>query len=183
MTEVVKGMATHQRLIALLTQKDAQYRVVSHEAVGKCEAVSEIRGTALGQGAKALVCKVKGNGVKQHVLAILAADQQADLDQLAKHIGGLRASLASPAEVDALTGCVFGAIPPFSFHPELKLVADPLLFERFDEIAFNAGVLTKSVILNTADYLRIAQPELITFRKMQQSDLNFPVQESAPKAQ
>lgn len=96
MTEVVKGMATHQRLIALLTQKDAQYRVVSHEAVGKCEAVSEIRGTALGQGAKALVCKVKGNGVKQHVLAILAADQQADLDQLAKHIGGLRASLASP---------------------------------------------------------------------------------------
>ncbi|EPZ3420884.1 mischarged aminoacyl-tRNA deacylase, partial [Shigella sonnei] len=83
---------------------------------------SEIRGTALGQGAKALVCKVKGNGVNQHVLAILAADQQADLSQLASHIGGLRASLASPAEVDELTGCVFGAIPPFSFHPKLKLV-------------------------------------------------------------
>lgn len=65
----------------------------------------------LGRGAKALVCKVKGNGVNQHVLAILAADQQADLSQLASHIGGLRASLASPAEVDELTGCVFGAIP------------------------------------------------------------------------
>ncbi len=61
--------------------------------------------------------------------------------QLASHLGGLRASLASPAEVDMLTGCVFGAIPPFSFHPNLKLVADPLLFERFDEIAFNAGLL------------------------------------------
>ncbi len=63
MTEVAKGVATHQRLVALLTQENARYRVVNHEAVGKCEAVSEIRGTALGQGAKALVCKVKGNGV------------------------------------------------------------------------------------------------------------------------
>ncbi len=74
---------------------------------------------------------------------ILSADQQANLAELANHLGGLRASLASPAEVDALTGCVFGLSPLFSFHPNLKLVADPLLFERFNEIAFNAGVLEK----------------------------------------
>lgn len=165
MSEEVKGTTTHQRLIALLSEQGAQYRVVEHEATGKCEAVSEIRGTDLGQGAKALVCKVKGNGVKQHVLAILAADQQADLSQLASHFGGSKASLASPAEVDDLTACVFGAIPPFSFHPSLALVADPLLFERFDEIAFNAGLLEKSVIMSSKDYLRIAQPELVAFRR------------------
>lgn len=166
MSEVVKGVLTHQRLVDLLSLEGARYRVINHEAVGKCEAVSEIRGTALGQGAKALVCKVKGNGVNQHVLAILPADQQADLSRLAAFFGGLRASLASPAEVDALTGCVFGAIPPFSFHPQLKLVADPLLFERFEEIAFNAGVLDKSVVMNTADYLRIAQPTQVEFRRI-----------------
>ncbi|MDK9363679.1 YbaK/prolyl-tRNA synthetase associated domain-containing protein [Lelliottia wanjuensis] len=165
MSEAIKGTNTHQRLIALLSEQGAQYRVVEHEAVGKCEAVSEIRGTELGQGAKALVCKVKGNGVKKHILAILAADQQADLSQLASHFGGIKASLASPAEVDDLTACVFGAIPPFSFHPDLTLVADPLLFERFDEIAFNAGLLEKSVIMSSADYLRIAQPELVAFRR------------------
>ncbi|QKN35157.1 YbaK/prolyl-tRNA synthetase associated domain-containing protein [Escherichia coli] len=166
MTEMAKGSVTHQRLIALLSQEGANFRVVTHEAVGKCEAVSEIRGTALGQGAKALVCKVKGNGVNQHVLAILAADQQADLSQLASHIGGLRASLASPAEVDELTGCVFGAIPPLSASIQnSNWLPTPLLFERFDEIAFNAGMLDKSVILKTADYLRIAQPELVNFRR------------------
>lgn len=52
MTEVNKGNATHQRLISLLSEQGATYRVVSHEAVGKCEAVSEIRGTALGQEQK-----------------------------------------------------------------------------------------------------------------------------------
>ncbi len=68
MTEMAKGSVTHQRLIALLSQEGANFHVVTHEAVGNVEAVSEIRGTALGQGAKALVCKVKGNGVNQHVL-------------------------------------------------------------------------------------------------------------------
>lgn len=165
MTDDVIGTGTHQQLITLLTEQGARFRVMEHEAVEKCEAVSEIRGTDLRQGAKALVCKVKGNGVKKHVLAILAADLQADLSQLASHFGGLKASLASPAEVDALTACVFGAIPPFSFHPDLALVADPLLFERFDEIAFNAGLLEKSVIMDTQDYLRIARPELVTFHK------------------
>ena len=148
MSDEVKGTATHQQLISLLTQQGARFRVMEHEAVGKCEAVSEIRGTDLGQGAKALVCKVKGNGVKTRS-GDPAADQQADLSQLASHFGGSKASLASPAEVDHLTACVFGAIPPFSFHPDLTLVADPLLFERFDEIAFNAGLLEKSVIMDT----------------------------------
>lgn len=166
MTDDVMGTGTHQQLITLLTGQGARFRVMEHEAVGKCEAVSEIRGTDLRQGAKALVCKVKGNGVKKHVLAILAADLQADLSRLASHFGGLKASLASLAEVSTLTACVFGAIPPFSFHPDLTLVADPLLFERFDEIAFNAGLLEKSVIMDTQDYLRIARPELVTFHKV-----------------
>jgi len=165
MSEEVTGTATHNKLMTLLTEQCARFRVMEHEAVGKCEAVSELRGTALGQGAKALVCKVKGNGVKKLILAILAADRQADLSQLASHFGGLKASLASPAEVDTFTACVFGAIPPFSFHPDLTLVADPLLFERYDEIAFNAGLLEKSVIMDTQDYLRIARPELVVFRK------------------
>ena len=145
-------MTTHEKMIALLNQHHARYRVVEHPATGKCEAVAEIRGTEVGQGAKALVCHVKGNGIKQHVLAVLPADQQADLSKVAEAVGGRRASLASPEEVDALTGCVFGAIPPFSFHPDLRLVVDPLLFERYDEIAFNAGLLEKSVVLNVADY-------------------------------
>lgn len=155
--------ATFSRLTSLLDQQQARYRVVDHPKAGKSEEVAKIRGTQLGQGAKALVCHVKGNGIKQHVLAILPADQQADLGALAQSVGGTRASLASPVEVDQLTDCVFGAIPPFSFHPDLLLVADPLLFERFDELAFNAGTLERSLILNTGDYQRIAQPKLVKF--------------------
>ncbi|KJV49278.1 hypothetical protein VH86_06525 [Pantoea sp. BL1] len=154
-------MTTHEKLIALLDQHHAHYRLMEHEATGKCEAVAAIRGTEVGQGAKALVCHVKGNGIKQHVLAILPADQQADLSKVAEAVGGRRASLASPAEVDALTGCVFGAIPPFSFHPDLKLVVDPLMFERYEEIAFNAGLLEKSVVLKVDDYCALHSGNIV----------------------
>ncbi|VTR57713.1 Uncharacterized conserved protein [Serratia fonticola] len=63
--------ATFSRLTSLLDQQQARYRVVDHPKAGKSEEVAKIRGTQLGQGAKALVCHVKGNGIKQHVLAIL----------------------------------------------------------------------------------------------------------------
>ncbi|HGO5822847.1 TPA: YbaK/prolyl-tRNA synthetase associated domain-containing protein [Mannheimia haemolytica] len=156
---------TFRQLTALLDSHQARYRVVEHSSAGKSEEVAKIRGTEIGQGAKALVCKVKGNGVKQAVLAILPADYQADLTKIAEHLGGLRASLASPAEVTELTDCVFGAIPPFSFHPDLLLVAEPSLFERYAELAFNAGTLERSIILNTEDYQKIVNPVLVQFAK------------------
>ena len=145
------SVKTFEKLTALLDEHQARYRVVEHPTAGKSEEVAKIRGTELGQGAKALVCKVKGNGVKQAVLVILPADQQSDLSKVAAYLGGTKASLASPAEVDTLTDCVFGAIPPFSFHPDLLLIADPSLLSRYDELAFNAGTLERSIILNTQD--------------------------------
>lgn len=154
---------TFQQLVELLAQHQAQFRIIEHPSAGKSEEVAKIRGTAIGQGAKALVCLVKGNGVKQHVLAVLPADKQAELPKIAHALGGSRAYLASPKEVAELTDCVFGAIPPFSFHPNLRLIADPSLLARYTELAFNAGTLERSVILNTQDYARIAQPELLPF--------------------
>ncbi len=164
MSDDVIGMTTHQQLISLLTEQGARFRVIEHEAVGKCEAVSEIRGTALGQGAKALVCKVKGNGVKTR-----AGDPRRRSAGRFKPAGEPFRWAESLTRQPGGSGCAyrlrFRRHSPFSFHPDLTLVADPLLFERFDEIAFNAGLLEKSVVMDTRDYLRIARPERVTFRK------------------
>lgn len=156
---------TFQQLCCLLDENQASYRVIEHPSAGKSEEVAKIRGTEIGQGAKALVCKIKGNGVKQAVLAVLPADKQADLSKIAVYLGGTKASLASPSEVSELTDCEFGAIPPFSFHPALKLIADPSLLSRYDELAFNAGTLERSIVLKTSDYARIVQPECVDFQK------------------
>ena len=154
-----------ERLTTLFTEGGARFRVVHHPQAGQSsQSVAEIRGTELGQGAKALCCTVKGNGVKKHVLGVLPADMQADLSKLAAAaVGGRRASLASPEEVMELTGCIFGAVPPVSFHPDLELICDPTLFTRYDELAFNAGGRDVSIIISTEDFKRIVNPKTADF--------------------
>ena len=60
---------------------------------------------------------------------------------------------------------MFGAVPPVSFHPELKLVIDPMVFERYEEIAFNAGQLDASIIINAADFRQAVPHQEYSFIK------------------
>lgn len=156
------------KLTELFTKGKADFRVLHHTAGGQSSAsVAAIRGTELGQGAKALCCTVKGPGKKrQHVLAILPADMQADLPKIAEAVEGRRTNLASPAEVMEYTGCIFGAVPPVSFHPELQIIADPTLFKRYNELVFNAGQRDASIFIKTSDYQRIVNPKIWAFAKI-----------------
>lgn len=159
-----------EKLCALFDEGKARYRVVRHPACDRSsESVAKLRGTELGQGAKALVCMAKGNGVKQYVLAVLPADKQADLKKLAHSLGATRAGLASPDEVMELTGCILGAVPPVALHEKLLNVADPTLFTRYEEIAFNAGHRDVSIIINTQDFHRIVAPREIDFLRSDES--------------
>ncbi|WP_394778957.1 YbaK/prolyl-tRNA synthetase associated domain-containing protein [Undibacterium sp.] len=147
-----------ERLQQLLTEAGADFRVVEHALEGNSEKVAAVRGTEVGQGAKAMLCKLKNADFS--VMTIVPGDRRVDFKKVAAHYGLAKASLLSPEEAMAQTGCVIGAIPPFSFDAGLRLLVDPELFRRYTEIAFNAGRLDRSIVLNAADYLRIAKPEL-----------------------
>jgi len=148
------------RLNTLLQQEKARFRVIHHAAEGSSAKVAEIRGTLPSQGAKAMLCRVKGVAELPDVfvLAVLSGDRKIDFKKVGAAVGGKKASLASPQEATTLTGCVMGAVPPFSFWPNIRLVADPKLIEDHEEIAFNAGRLDTSIVLNSSDYQRIAAP-------------------------
>ncbi|QGZ64297.1 YbaK/prolyl-tRNA synthetase associated domain-containing protein [Paraburkholderia acidisoli] len=148
----------YEALVALLDKEGATYRVIDHPAEGRSDQVAAIRGTEPGQGAKAMLCKSKDDA--RLILCILPGDQKLDFKKVAAAAQIKKATLASPEEAMRETGCVIGAIPPFVFSPAIALIVDPGLIARFDEIAFNAGRLDKSIVLASADYVRIAQPLL-----------------------
>jgi Ala-tRNA(Pro) deacylase len=77
---------------------------------------------------------------------------------VARTVGGRKGSFAQALLVEELTGCVIGAIPPVAFNSSLKLVVDKQFFERESEIAFNAGRLDRSIVIDSADYVRIVRP-------------------------
>ena len=67
--------------------------------------------------------------------------------------GALYATHVLPME----NGPVAGTILPFSFHPDLQLMADPRIRESA-ELFFNAARLDRSMALRTEDFLAIATP-------------------------
>jgi len=150
----------HARLVALLDGSGVPYRLLYHAAEGRSEHVAALRGTAVEQGAKALVCRIKLSANKRlNVLAVFPADMRADLDAIAAAAGGKKAALATRDFARALTACEIGAIPPFSFNPDLQLIVDESLGLRHDEIVFNAGRLDASIQMRARDYLALARPQ------------------------
>ena len=149
----------HEVLVNLLQSQQARFRLIEHPAEGRSELVAQIRQTAPGQGAKAMLCKSKGSDATL-ALFILPGDRRLDFKKVADVLGVKKATLASEQEVMSATGNVIGAVPPFADH-NLSLWVDRSLVAACDEIAFNAGCLDRSIVLNTQDYLRIAQPTLV----------------------
>ncbi|AOK57897.1 YbaK/EbsC family protein [Burkholderia ubonensis] len=145
-------------LIGLLTDKGATFRVIEHPPEGNSQRVAEVRGTTVSQGAKAMVCRIRG--AEFRVLAVVPGDRRVDLKKVAAIFGFSRASFVPTEETVEMTGCAIGAIPPFPVTPDMRVVVDPALSGCHDEIAFNAGRLETSIVLSTRDYLRIVEPRV-----------------------
>ena len=148
------------RLVALLTEAKARFRIIEHAAEGRSEAISAIRGNRPDQAAKAMVLDVRGGGGgRRHVLAILPGSRKLDFAAVAALFEARKCGFASPETAETLTGCVMGAVPPFSLNEALALVVDEDLLAN-ETLFFNAGRLDRSMELDTADWKALAKPRV-----------------------
>ncbi|MGW7528567.1 YbaK/EbsC family protein [Streptomyces sp. NPDC054783] len=153
---------THDKLLALLDEHRATYRVIEHAPEGGTEAVSRLRGHALDQAAKCTIVMVKiGKKDKRHALVVVVVpgDKRVDLGAVKALYGGTYASFASPGIAEELAGSPSGTILPLTFDERLELIVDPGLLVH-PEFHFNAARLDRSLALSTADYRSIAEPRV-----------------------
>lgn len=151
----------HQQLCALLDQEGASYRVIEHEPEGHTELIAKIRGNRIQQSIKSIVVQVRINRKENsYCLANVPGDCRIDFDEIKNYFSADSVAFASRTKAQELTGCVIGAIPPFSFSDQLQVLADPLIQEN-EEVVFNAGRLDRSIFMKLDDYLRIAKPHLV----------------------
>ena len=149
-----------EKLVALLSEAQAKFRVIEHEAEGRSEKISVIRGNRPEQAAKAMVLDVRGGGGgRRAVLAILPGSAKLDFAAVARLFGARKCGFAAPESAQALTGCVMGAVPPFSLNPDLTVVVDEDLLAN-ETLFFNAGRLDRSMELDTKDWLAVARPRI-----------------------
>lgn len=148
------------KLVVLLGDAKAKFRVIEHEAEGKSAEISVIRGNRPDQAAKAMVLDVRGGGGgRRHVLAILPGNRKLDFAAVAQLFEARKCGFASPETAQELTGCLMGAVPPFALNPGLAIVVDEDLLAN-DTLFFNAGRLDRSMELDARDWLAVAQPRV-----------------------
>ena len=119
------------------------------------------RGEPLSIGAKALVMKTD----EVYRLFVLPADRKVDSQAIKRSLGIKKLRFADAGELAEVSGLVPGSVPPFGppILP-LELTADPALRDQ-DRIAFNAGSLTTSIVMASADYQRVAGAKWLPMSK------------------
>lgn len=153
-------MGAFDEILKLLQGAGAEHHVMEHEPVRTSEQAAQVRGTELGQGAKALVLEC-GDSL---LMAVISAARQVDFRALKRELGEKRVQMASPETVMQATGCEPGGVPPFGHLFGLRVILDPALLE-YEWIDFNAGERTRSVEMRATDYLRLSGAEVVSFAK------------------
>jgi Ala-tRNA(Pro) deacylase len=158
---VPEDLRLYERLIRDLDAAGARYRLIDHAPEGRTDLVSALRGHDVAQAAKCLIVMVKvGKKRTRYVLTVVPGDARLDLQAIKTLLEGTYAAFAGRDRAEELAGSVSGTVLPFSYHPEMEVMADPALL-RIPELFFNAARLDRSIALATDDYVRLAAPHVV----------------------
>lgn len=148
------------KLISLLDEHHAHYRVINHEHEGQTDLVSAMRGHHPSEAAKCIIVMVKvGKKITKYVLAVVTGDKRINLTAIKALFNGTYVAFASHDIAERLAGSVSGTVLPFSFDPDLELIVDPSVL-KIEKLYFNAARLDRSLALRISDYQVIAKPRV-----------------------
>ncbi|MDR3502492.1 MAG: YbaK/EbsC family protein [Legionella sp.] len=152
-----------QKITSLLSTNNLWYETFEHAPVKTSEQAALTRpGYTLRQGAKAMIVKAYRTKTEtEFVMLVFPADQKFNSDKVRKELGIKNLRFATEQEVSDLTGGVkIGGVPPFGSLFNLKVYADPSLFEN-EKIVFNAGDRGFSVAMKSSDYQALINLQVI----------------------
>ena len=146
-----------RRIVDHLQLSGAAFRELEHEPTPTSEESARVRGEPLAVGGKAIVLKAGAF----FGLFVLSAARRLDSRKVKARLRVRDLRFATPEELFELTGLVPGAVPPFG-RPvlPLELYVDESVLQN-DRVAFNAGSLTRSIVMSREDYLRAACPRAV----------------------
>ena len=142
-----------EKIKKFLDSNKIKYEVLEHESVFTSEDAARVRNAKLEEGAKSMVVRSSGKFYN----FVLSASKKLDWNKIKEILNTKSASLASPEEVLSNIHCEIGSVPPFGNLFNIPLYVDKSILKN-EEIAFNAGMLTRSIIMKSEDYINCVKP-------------------------
>ncbi|WP_217236710.1 YbaK/EbsC family protein [Streptomyces sp. AC555_RSS877] len=156
----MSGHDTYEHLISLLDTASVDHHVIDHEPEGTTDKVCALRGHPASQAAKCIVLRVKvDRRTTRHVLAVVPGDRRVDLGAVRVLFDARYVGFSDAETAERLARAVPGTVLPFSFDPDLEVIADPDVVAQ-PRLYFNAARLDRSLVVSGADYERVARPRV-----------------------
>ena len=148
-------MEIPRRLIECLDENKVRYQVLQHPEAVSAQRIAQAEHVKGRHHAKVVMVK-SGD---QHLMMVLPADHQIDLEKVENAIGNA-VSLDQEQEFTSLfPDCAIGAMPPFGNLYGLPTYVEEDLAEQ-DYIVFEAGTHTDAIKMSYGDYEKIVKPKV-----------------------
>ena len=148
-------MEIARQLIDCLNENKVQYEILHHSEAVTAQRIAQAEHVKGRHQAKVVMLK-SGD---QHLMVVLPADHQIDLEKVEKTIGK-PVSLGKENEFKSLfPDSAIGAMPPFGNLYGLPTFIDKHLAEQ-DYLVFEAGTHTDAIKMSYRDYEKIVKPKV-----------------------
>ncbi len=147
------------KIIEFLEENKIKYKKIHHKPTPTSEDSARERGEDIKIGGKALILKINND----FSIFVLSASFKLDSKKVKTYLKVKKLRFATKEELFELTGLIPGAVPPLG-KPiiDLNLYIDESILKN-EKIAFNAGSLEDSIIMDTEDYIKITKGENFKF--------------------
>ena len=143
------------RLIKFLNESKVSYEILHHPEAFTAQTIAQAEHIKGRHHAKVVMVR----SGSEHLMTVLPADLQIDLEKAAKAIGKA-VSLDAEAEFKPLfPDCAVGAMPPFGNLYSVPTYVDQSLTHQ-DYIVFEAGTHTDAMKISYHDYDKIVKPHV-----------------------
>ena len=148
-------MEIPKRLIDCLNEHKVHYETLHHPEAVSAQRIAQAEHVKGRHHAKVVMIK----SGEQHLMMVLPADHQIDLEKVEKAIGK-SVSLDKEQEFKPIfPDCAIGAMPPFGNLYGLPTYVDEHLAEQ-DYIVFEAGTHSDAIKMSYRDYEKIVKSEV-----------------------
>jgi len=148
-------MEIPKQLIDCLNQNNVQYEILHHAEAVTAQRIAQAEHVKGRHQAKVVMVK-SGD---QHLMVVLPADHQIDLEKVEKTTGK-PVSLGKEDDFKSLfPDSAIGAMPPFGNLYGLPTFVDQHLAEQ-DYLVFEAGTHTDAIKMSYRDYEKIVKPKV-----------------------
>lgn len=142
----------------LIEKNNFSYEVKEHPPTRTSEEAALYRDDDIKIGAKALIVKTD----KEFVMLVISGNRKFNSKKLKNILKTKKLRFATEEELKKISDCIPGSVPPFGNLFNIPVYLDKSIIKN-EYIAFNAGLLTKSIKMKKQDYLTLVNPKIEDF--------------------